>query len=313
MTEDAETTEIGQRRKKTQKPHVSGQETMLSNLGTAIGPTGEASTNADLCTNFIADGIGTGLLSQRSIVALLVKALDKETDIPILAQTLEPLIMPYGRDLEDFAKISTEMGIEAAAETQAALTISRKPQYIANSMLRTLSSNLVDIRYRLKASVGQSEFESSLERGDPMFLAIDNAALLNPDILLSGPLLNPFLVLLRRVVYTDPLEAVTDQFRDLSNEDWSEVDFKINWELPAYIKQEVKGFAIDDADMGDLGSLLVTSGSEGRFFMDTCEKYMIWRWPDTARILLEVLDTGHNNKVYLQSSDGRRISVDTSN
>ena len=113
-------------------------------------------------------------------------------------------------------------------------------------------------------------------------------------MLLDADARNSLLALLCRVVYSNPLEAAEDQIlrSSVNQVASSQATFRLNWEVFDFMEQEINGFAVANADMRVLKSLLIISGSSDGCFMDSCENYMKWRWPECAEMLFEAMRTG---------------------
>lgn len=109
----------------------------------------------------------------------------------------------------------------------------------------------------------------------------------------NGESLNRFLGFFSRVVYSDPMEAVKCEFLHCIG-DQREIHravFHIDWELENYLKQEVSDSTGED-NGSVLESLLVLCGNSRHCFANSCKTYLKWKWPETAEVLLEALQSG---------------------
>ena len=311
-----------------------------------------ASTQIDSDTPFIADEIALFLLSQEHVKSLVIKASQKEGRSRILIEYFRPLVKRYGQELRKVAGDS--LHITAAREiikqsryiTDAILRISHGDSieaYLTDAEARrSRIEALLKGHHGLTAESVSPETQSGLR---PSTLAVvdietfeDELApnFTDPDDEASEPLgvnesaleevrnfmlsnshtLDILLSLLSRLVYADPLEAARDQLLRFNahSVEPSHATFMLSWELPAYIEQEIKSFAVANADMRILKSLLVIAGRKGCFFTDTCEKYMKWKWPGSAEMLFEAMQTGGSvqdsaRTIHLDFSNGPREAL----
>ena len=268
-----------------------------------------ASSPARSDIGLAAEEIASFLLSQQYLRSLIIQAALKEKRSDIRVR-LSPPLKRYGQDLVKMAS--------GTIHSMAAREFIRHAPYIAEVILRESSETSQD-KDPIVTKMRQARIETlpQSHRGDSSSTSA-SAIGLEGDQELSRPhlsfpkpaleemkdfmksnvdALSSFLAFARRIVYSDPLEAVEDEvsrnIEDITGR--FSATYHVHWELGSYIEKEINVSIDAQKARETISSLLVLCGSLESGYAESCWVYMKWKWPDLTEPVFEAIQKGSSH------------------
>ena len=209
---------------------------------------------------------------------------------------LQPLLKRYGQDLDEMGR--KEFHFATAREFE------RHARYIAEMILQKAplqSSHVVGS----SAPTSATRPEGDQDLSSPHWTLSKPALEEVKDFINSNvDAFNSFLTSVRRIAYSDPLEAVEHEVsRNIEGipRTFSAM-YHVYWELRSYIYNEFGVSTSARNSKAKLSSLLVLCGNLESGYAESCWAYMNWKWPNFTEPLLDAIQNGfsHSRSIFVQ-------------